>query len=290
MAVSRTTRRFDEGRTPVFPGGRVAFAIGDVHGRADLMERMLAALELKAAYFREPPIVIFIGDYIDRGPASRRVIDLLVAGRPYGCERYFLMGNHERMMLDFLIDPLRSRMWLSTGGLNTLISYGVPAAPINDNAAVLDAHARLCQRLPARHLAFLEGLDRYVEFGDFLFVHAGIDPAKPLAEQTDRDLYWIRDRFLLHRSRLSHIVVHGHTPVATPYLGRSRIAIDTGAYASGTLTAARLHGNRVSFLSVTPTDLKESDPCVLSCATSQRASWLSGFLQLAPRAALLIPR
>lgn len=290
MWVSRATRRFDMVRPAVFPGGRIAFAIGDVHGRADLLERMLAALELKAARLPEPPIVIFIGDYIDRGPDSRRVLDLLVSGRPHGCERYFLMGNHERMMLDFLENPLNARMWLGTGGLSTLISYGVPAPPFGDEGAVLEAHRNLQQRLPADHLAFLERLQRYIAFGDFVFVHAGLDPQKKLTEQTDRDLYWIRGRFLSHRASLPHIVVHGHTPVETPHFAHSRIAIDTGAYATGTLTAVRLQRDSASFVSVTTTDLKESDPCVLSCSVS-RPAWLRpGLLQLAPRVALLSPR
>lgn len=248
MRVSKSKRK----RPAVFPDGRLGFAVGDVHGRADLLERLLSDLErLADSEAREKPMVVFAGDYIDRGPDSRDVLDLLLEGRPYGFERRFLKGNHEQLMLDFCVNPVRTRSWLSYGGANTLASYGVrpPPASASNPAIYADALQALREGMPKAHADFLNNnLERYVEAGDYLFVHAGIDPAKPLKDQADSDLYWIRDRFLQHSKPLSHCVVHGHTPVRAPTLEGSRIAIDTGAYATGVLTAARLEGTSVSFL------------------------------------------
>jgi serine/threonine protein phosphatase 1 len=223
--------------------------VGDIHGRADLLDDMLTRLERDARGANDAPVVVFVGDYIDRGPDSRKVLDLLLSGRPYGFERRFLMGNHEQLLLDAFDDPARARRWLNHGGFTTMHSYGVHPPPMGSApAAFANTLSRLRDRMPNEHHAFLLGLERYVEIGDYLFVHAGIDPAKPLEEQTDADLYWIRDRFLECRKPLSHRIVHGHTPVRAPTLEASRLAIDTGAYATGTLTAARIEGTSVSFL------------------------------------------
>jgi serine/threonine protein phosphatase 1 len=180
------------------------------------------------------------------------VIDLLLQGRPLGYERRFLRGNHEQSMLAFLAEPAGNRAWLLQGGAETLMSYGVqPPPPIGaaDEEWAAVAHA-LAERVPPEHLDFLTGLERYVTLGDYAFVHAGVDANRPLEEQSDRDLYWIRDRFIANRRRFSHCVVHGHTPAERPYADRRRVGVDTGAYASGVLTAARFEGARVSFLSV----------------------------------------
>jgi len=201
-----------------FPADRVGFAIGDIHGRADLLADMIAMLEARASEDTRaggPPLVIFLGDYVDRGPDSKGVIDLLVAGRPFGCNRHYLKGNHEQSMLGFLDDPMAHRAWLLQGGAETLLSYGVqPPPPVgaeeHDWIGVAQ-HLRAC--LPAGHYEFLQGLERYVELGDYAFVH-------------------------------------GHTPVDQPYADSRRIAVDTGAYASGILTAARFEGDQVSFLPV----------------------------------------
>ncbi|MES1199322.1 MAG: metallophosphoesterase family protein [Pseudomonadota bacterium] len=245
MRASKTTAN-----PPAFLAGRVGFAVGDVHGRADLLERMFDDLEQFAdGEAQERPVVVFVGDYIDRGPDSKDVIDLLVSGRPFGFERRFLKGNHEQLLIDFSNNPTRARAWLAHGGANTLASYGVRPPPVSGNAAALaDTLDELQQRMPKAHAHFLDNLERFVEAGDYLFVHAGIDPSKPLKDQSDTDLFWIRERFLQHDKPLSHCVVHGHTPVRAPTREGSRIAIDTGAYASGVLTAARLEGTSVSFM------------------------------------------
>jgi len=238
-----------------FPAGRVGFAVGDIHGRVDLLQLMLAALEARAAEETRagaPPIVIFLGDYVDRGPDTAAVIDLLLSGRPYGYERRYLKGNHEQYMLAFMDKPLENRAWVVQGGAETLLAYGVqppsPRSPL-DTEWIATADA-LKQRVPATHLSFLESLERYVALGGYAFVHAGIDAARTLEEQTDEDLFWARERFIASKRAFSHRVVHGHTPVDHPYADQRRVAVDTGAYASGTLTAARFEGQEVTFIAV----------------------------------------
>jgi serine/threonine protein phosphatase 1 len=238
-----------------FPEGRVGFAIGDIHGRADLLEKLLTQLEAAAPLETvkgQAPIAIFLGDYVDRGPDTRGVIDMILSARPHGFERRYLRGNHEQTMMAFAAAPLKNRAWLLQGGAETLMSYGVkPPSPLKASEADwLAAADALNQALPDAHRAFLDGLERYVELGDYAFVHAGVDPARSLEEQTDDDLYWARERFLNSKRRFSHRVVHGHTPAAAPYADARRVGVDTGAYASGTLTAARFEGEQVGFVSV----------------------------------------
>ncbi|MEJ0058323.1 MAG: metallophosphoesterase [Terricaulis sp.] len=245
MRASRAAKS----KPPTFQEGRLGYAVGDIHGRADLLENLFTQMEQDSAHSNETPLVVFAGDYIDRGPDSRKVIDLLLSGRPYGFERRFLMGNHERMLLDCYDEPAKARRWLNHGGFNTMRSYGVRPPSMGAAAEVLvEALGLLRDRMSAEHQAFLRRLERYVEAGDYLFVHAGVDPSKPLAQQTDADLFWIRKGFLDCGRQLSHRVVHGHTPVRAAGLEGSRLAIDTGAYATGVLTAARLEGAGVSFL------------------------------------------
>lgn len=248
-----------------FPDGRVGFAVGDIHGRADLLGEMLASLEQRAAAERREggePIAIFLGDYVDRGPNSRDVIDLLLQGRPHGYRRHCLKGNHEQSMLQFLETPLENRAWILQGGAETLVSYGVqPPPPVGTQDEDWVAVAEMLRaRVPPAHLDFLHRLERYVVYGDYAFVHAGVDAGRSLEAQTDDDLYWSRDRFIASKRRFSHRVVHGHTPVDQPYIDQRRIAVDTGAYASGKLTAARFEGEDVSFLSVSEADLAARAP------------------------------
>jgi serine/threonine protein phosphatase 1 len=238
---------------PRFLDGRVGFAIGDIHGRADLLGRLLDRLEQQFRAIDAPePIVIFIGDYVDRGPDSKAVLDLITAGRPYGFERRFLSGNHEAAMLKFLDEPLAGRAWLDHGGLQTLASYGVHPLPSAAAGAgeISAAAAQLNTLMPDAHRVFLRTLERYVVMGDYCFVHAGIDPKRALEHQRDEDLFWIRGRFLDDKKMPPYRIVHGHTPVKTPFLDARRIGVDTGAYFSGTLTAVRLEGESVSFLDV----------------------------------------
>lgn len=235
-----------------FPDGLVGFAVGDIHGRADLLERMLERLETEArAVPSLRPVVVFLGDYIDRGPASRACLDLLLSGRPSGFERIFLMGNHEASMLAFLRGDPAARAWLSHGGMDTLVSYGVAPPPLGaQDGQIREAAEALRNAVPPAHLAFLGGLDLHHARGGYLFVHAGVDPDKPLEAQTERECLWIRSPFLDSRRRLPFRVVHGHTPVAAPFIDKRRIDVDTGAYASGVLSAVRLEGDSATTFSV----------------------------------------
>lgn len=248
---------FDRAPPPAarFPEGRVGYAVGDIHGRADLLGEMFTMLEARAEADQRQggkPIVVFLGDYVDRGPNSALVINMMLEGRPYGFERHCLKGNHEESMLLFMEAPLENRAWVLQGGAETLVSYGVqPPPPVGaSDDDWLNVGAALKARVPVAHLEFLKRLERYVAYGDYAFVHAGVDIARSLEEQTDEDLYWIRDRFIASKKRFSHRVVHGHTPVDRPYADERRVAVDTGAYASGTLTAARFEGGDVTFLPV----------------------------------------
>lgn len=245
-----------------FLEGRVGYAIGDVHGRADLLSELLRHLERELPKDQRKagaPVLIFLGDYVDRGPQSRQVIDILVRLRQSGpWPIVFLRGNHEEAMAGFLDDPLENRAWLTYGGAATLRSYGV--MPANKRGTIpgrnrdQDAIVGLAQDLravmPASHRQFLDDLRDHVVLGDYCFVHAGIDPDKSLADQQSRDLLWIRNRFLLDPRPWSHRVVHGHTPTQAPFADGRRINVDTGAYASGRLSAVRLEGEAHRFVTL----------------------------------------
>ncbi|QGZ93371.1 metallophosphoesterase family protein [Terricaulis silvestris] len=234
-----------------FAEARLGFAIGDVHGRADLLDQMLLRIAHDVAEANsQNAIVIFMGDYVDRGPDSAEVIAHLLSQQPPGIEWRFLKGNHEQSMLNFLDGPTMNRGWLAHGGLETLVSYGVSPLPsIGSSAeAIVQARDQLKQNMPASHLAFLQSLERFVIVGDYLFVHAGVDTSLPIERQRDDDLFWVRGKFLNDTRAFSHVVVHGHTPVTTPYRDHRRICVDTGAYATGRLCAARFFGDSVTFL------------------------------------------
>lgn len=226
--------------------GTLVYAVGDVHGRADLLARLLASIRADAASRPEPRrLLIFLGDYVDRGPDSRRVLDLLTATPTDGFERVHLKGNHEDAMLRFLAHPQSGDWWIGPGmgGAATLRSYGVdPGQP------AARAHGDLCRRLPPAHRAFLEGLALCHREGGYLFVHAGIRPGVPLARQTAEDVMWIRDEFLDWPGALPATVVHGHSIHPSPEVRRHRIGIDTGAWHFGTLTCLALAGSSRRFL------------------------------------------
>lgn len=239
--------------TPASTGDRLVYAVGDIHGRADLLEGLLARIVADAgpALARgERPLLVFLGDYVDRGADSRGVIDRLIAlaAQP-GFEVRLLMGNHEEAMLGFLEDPVSGAGWLDFGGGATLASYGV-APPIGRSSGeeLAALSAALSAVLPAAHLTFLRSLELAVVLGDYVFVHAGLRPGVPLHAQSARDLLWIRQEFLSEKKSFEKVVVHGHTPEEMPYDGPTRIGLDTGAYATGVLTAGRLLGAERAFL------------------------------------------
>lgn len=225
------------------PAGQLIYAIGDIHGERVLLERLLHRLgqDMADQAAGRTVSVVFLGDYIDRGPDSRGVLDILCADPLPGAAALFLRGNHEQAMLDFLTVPAEAQEWLRFGGAETLASYGVLAtAGTSDPVRLKSVADALATRLPPRHLAFLQQTELMLTIGDYVFVHAGIDPALPLDQQRPDDLLWIREGFIDQPPRGRHVVVHGHTIVDEPVLQGGRIAIDTGAYATGRLTAVAL--------------------------------------------------
>jgi len=243
IAGGRASRR----RTP--EGIRI-YAVGDIHGRADLLR---ALLELIAADAREAPAVrkllIYLGDYVDRGRESREVIELLLAGPPPGFEAVHLKGNHEAALLHFLEAPGFGHEWRHFGGLETLQSYGVTDLGARLADAGFDrARDQFAALLPEAHRKFLEGLELSVCLGDYLFVHAGVRPGVALEDQREEDLLWIRDEFTRWSGSFGKVVVHGHSVTERPEFEPNRINVDTGAYMTNHLTCAVLDGAQRAFL------------------------------------------
>jgi serine/threonine protein phosphatase 1 len=219
--------------------------VGDIHGRTDLLENLLRQIEADAA---DSPNVarktlVFLGDYIDRGPDSRGVVDMLIGGLPPGFETHFLKGNHEAILLNFLQNAWSLDNWLMNGGDATMHSYGVDTGRLAHlGASTAIWSEALAGLLPDEHLRFFQSLKLSVTFGDYLFVHAGIRPGVPLSAQDEADLVWIRWEFLDSSESFGKIVVHGHTPGREPVMRPNRIGIDTGAVFTSRLTALRLEG------------------------------------------------
>lgn len=233
--------------SPRVPDGCVVWAIGDVHGRLDLLEALIdGVLADAASQGRKETEVVFLGDYIDRGPESRGVLQYLIGLRDRGGLHWrFLKGNHEEAMLRFLADPAFGQDWCTYGGGATLRSYGLKEPQIRHRAEAWKAISQdLDHKLTAAEKSFLEGLELSVSSGDYFFAHAGARPGEPLDRQTERDLMWIRNSFLDSDHVFAKVVVHGHTPTPTIHCDHRRIGIDTRAYESGVLSALRLEGDR----------------------------------------------
>ncbi len=232
--------------------GARAYAIGDIHGRLDLLQPLLAKIAEDArARPHKKTYVVFLGDLIDRGPDSAGVVEWLRGYKPDFATPIFLAGNHEEVMLRVLGgEPDILRDWLKFGGAECLASYGVDAAALTrmepDKAVEL-----LRTKVPSAHIEFLEGFADTFRFGDYLFVHAGIRPGIPLEEQDQFDLRWIREPFLSGTHEHGPIVVHGHTIVTEVEERAHRICIDTGAYHSGILTAVGVEDDQRWYLSAT---------------------------------------
>ncbi|MEQ8343946.1 MAG: metallophosphoesterase family protein [Sneathiellaceae bacterium] len=234
-----------DGRARSVPPGRRVYAIGDIHGRSDLLDRLHEMIREDARKAEEAKrTIVYLGDLVDRGMDSRGVVEQLLDGPPDGFDAVYVLGNHEAAMLDFLEDSSIGPHWMVNGGDMTLYSYGV-AVPRSANAGspeFVEARKSLIEKLPAEHLRFLKSMVLAHEVGDYLFVHAGIRPGVPMAEQDPQDLLWIREPFLSSTADLGQVVVHGHT-ISTEVEERSnRIGIDTGAYHSGRLTSLVLSG------------------------------------------------
>ncbi|QPF87102.1 serine/threonine protein phosphatase [Bradyrhizobium genosp. L] len=237
------SRRFRKKPRPRLPDGLRVYAIGDVHGRADLLQSLLTVIDADLARSApERAIQVFLGDYVDRGPDSRAVLDLLI-DRSQTHETVCLKGNHEVFLLEVLNDPARLQEWRHYGGLLTLVSYGITPTMNPSAEQQVELIDRLKQVIPPEHLAFLQQLPSSFTCGDYFFVHAGIKPGVPLDRQRDEDMLWIRDEFLESEERFGKYIVHGHTPVPTPDIRPNRINIDTGAYATGNLTLLTIQGD-----------------------------------------------
>jgi serine/threonine protein phosphatase 1 len=228
------------------PADTRIYAVGDIHGRADLLSEITARID--DDIWRRPiahTIEVYLGDYVDRGPHSRTVIDLL-AVRLVANHAVCLRGNHEAVMEGFLQDPAILQYWEPLGGMQTLASYGIELHDGTETA--LDLQRRFLAAFPRAHELFMQCLRNQFSCGDFLFAHAGIRPDIPIEQQDVNDLIWIRNEFL--ESTLNHerFIVHGHTPVPHPDIRHNRINIDTGAWRTGTLTCIAIEGSTIMFL------------------------------------------
>lgn len=230
------------------PAGVRLYAVGDIHGRSDLLAETIDQIEDDIR--RRPikhAIEIYLGDYVDRGPDSRSVLDQL-AVRLVRQRAICLRGNHEAILETFLReDPNALSHWARLGALQTLASYGISSGfPMGMTTS--EVRNSLLDVFPRTHELFLQCLRNSFVCGDFLFVHAGIRPGIPMTQQDPEDLFWIRDEFL--NSTLDHgkMIVHGHTPVPHPDIRSNRINIDTGAWRTGMLTCIAIEGTSVMVL------------------------------------------
>ncbi|MCK1638038.1 serine/threonine protein phosphatase [Bradyrhizobium sp. 157] len=228
------------------PADTRIYAVGDIHGCADLLSEIIARIDED---IRRRPIAhtveVYLGDYIDRGPHSRTVIDLLTV-RLVANHAVCLRGNHEAVMEGFLQDPAILQYWLQLGGMQTLASYGVELQDGTETAS--DLHRRFLEAFPRTHQLFMQCLRNQFSCGDFLFVHAGIRPDVPIEHQDPNDLIWIRDAFLDSTQDHEQFIVHGHTPAPHPDVRHNRINIDTAAWRTGTLTCIAIEGSTILFL------------------------------------------
>lgn len=226
------------------------FAVGDIHGRADLLEPLLDRIESHPATQTDLPVHhVFLGDYVDRGDRSAQVLARLFAldvAPMVTC----LMGNHERMMLDFIDDPAgRGARWLINGGVETLESFGINGISAKSTLEQMTQAAdALAAAMPDGMQAWLRALPLYWQSGNLVCVHAAMDPARAPSEQKDRTLLWGHQSFLNQAREDGLWIAHGHTIVRTPEIVNRRIAVDTGAWQSGRLTAAAISARACVFL------------------------------------------
>jgi serine/threonine protein phosphatase 1 len=251
LAMRRRVEPWPIGRSkrrPRVPAGTRIYAIGDIHGRVDLLRSLLTRIDddLKSNPI-EQPMQVFLGDYIDRGPASREVLNVLIA-REQIHKTVFLKGNHETLALDFLDNPVIFDDWRRWGGLETLISYGIAPSGIIGPEECKKLADALREAMPSEHKTFLANLTSSYICGDFFFTHAGVRPRVKLASQDENDLIWIRDEFLNSEVDFGKIIVHGHTPVREPDVRANRINIDTGAYVTGKLTCLIIEDDNLFFI------------------------------------------
>lgn len=236
------------------PKGLRIYAIGDIHGFSSALDAMHQAIS--SDLLESPPEqahIVYLGDYIDRGSDSRGVLDRLITRktRGDGIEKTFILGNHETGLYEFIQNPHQSR-WLDYGGIETLKSYGIHfAADVPLISEIEQAAEQLPHRIPQAHWDFLKSLETHRVIGDYFFVHAGVNPQKPLSSQSLRDLTFMREPFLSWLHPFEKMIIHGHTISPEPVVRPNRIGVDTGRYQGGKLTAAVIEADRVRFLQVT---------------------------------------
>lgn len=224
------------------------YAIGDVHGRHDLLAAMHRRIESELEYAPSSDWrIIHLGDYVDRGPDSKGVIDFLIEARERDPRNLTLAGNHDIGMLEFLAEPDADGLFMRYGGIQTAASYGVKLSIGSSwfgrpDEVLAHGHAALVEALPQAHVDFLRSLSFSVTFGDFFFCHAGIRPGIPLESQSPQDLIWIRDAFHDHPGLHPKVIVHGHTPVPETEVLANRVNVDTLAWQSGMLSALAVNG------------------------------------------------
>lgn len=229
--------------SPHVPDKQRIYAIGDIHGRADLLSQLHEKIRIDAELYEGKKTIVYLGDYVDRGEQSKQVIDILISEPLENFESIHLKGNHEQAMMDFIEYPGAAAAWLSFGGREALSSYGIPLAYIPSMNEVGEIAQKLSDKLPDSHRELMTNALPSWQCGSYYFVHAGIRPGVDLDEQTIEDKLWIRDDFL--GSTLSHgtIVVHGHSITMVPEFLPNRIGIDTGAFSTGVLTCLILEND-----------------------------------------------
>jgi serine/threonine protein phosphatase 1 len=236
------------GRRPSLPAGLRIYAFGDIHGRLDLLDQLLARVNADIALRPAVrPICIFLGDYIDRGPSSRETIDRLIEHAEMN-ESMFLKGNHELIAIKCLSDRSLFDQWRRLGGLETLMSYGVRLGTLANGRQIAELQSAFHSALPQAHFRFFRDLQNSFACGDFFFAHAGAKPNVELSQQKESDLLWIREEFLSSSYDFGKIIVHGHTPTHEIEVGPNRINIDTGAFATGRLTCLFIEGESLSVI------------------------------------------
>jgi serine/threonine protein phosphatase 1 len=236
------------GRRPSLPAGLRIYAVGDIHGCLDLLNKLLARINTDIALRPTVrPVYVFLGDYIDRGSSSRQTIDRLIEHGARN-ESIFLKGNHELIALKCLTDQALFDQWLRLGGLETLVSYGVPPETLANGKQIVELQSAFHSALPQAHFRFFRDLQNSFVCGDFFFAHAGVKPNVELSRQKESDLLWIRDEFLSSNGDFGKIIVHGHTPTHKIEVGSNRINIDTGAFATGRLTCLVIEDESLSVI------------------------------------------
>lgn len=243
------------GHPPSLPRGVRVYTIGDIHGRHDLLlaiERMIDE-DIAASGRYKDCLIVYLGDFVDRGFDSRKVLDHLATRLSVGPVRTHLLGNHDLWLREFVkgneVGQETAASWLRFGGDATLLSYGIRLdLKKPERERIAEARHEMAVRLPPEHLTWLHRLELAFSLGDYFFCHAGIRPDIPLEQQDEADLLWIREPFLSWNGEAGKIIVHGHTVEENPTIRSNRIGIDTGACWTGRLTCLVLEGTQRRFL------------------------------------------